>query len=164
MTDRLRHVLAALLGAAALTVGVQTRAVEIPTNADRQTLPAPSRHVILVTIDGFAAFHLADSSIDLPNIRALAASGAAAESSETVFPSVTHPSHTTLVTGVTPRKHGVVDNTVTDRRTGKSFHITSLPRRESVRVPTLFDAVRGAGLRSAARGVEVGASAPLWQP
>jgi predicted AlkP superfamily pyrophosphatase or phosphodiesterase len=109
-----------------------------------------SRHVILVTIDGFAAFHLADKSIELPNIRALAASGAAADSSETVFPSVTHPSHTTLVTGVTPRKHGVVDNNVTERLTGRRFHITNLPRRESVRVPTLFDAVKKAGLRSAA--------------
>jgi predicted AlkP superfamily pyrophosphatase or phosphodiesterase len=114
------------------------------------TQAPPSRHVILITIDGFAAYHLADSSIDLPNIRALAAAGTVTESSETVFPSVTHPSHTTLVTGVTPRKHGVVDNTVTDRRTGKSFHITSLPRKESVRVPTLFDAVREAGLRSSA--------------
>ncbi len=110
------------------------------------TQPA-SRHVILVSIDGFAAFHLTDSSIDLPNIRALAAAGAAAESSETVFPSVTHPSHTTLVTGVTPRRHGVVDNTVTDRRTGKRFHITNLPRRESVKVPTLFDAVRRGRLK-----------------
>src|SRR5262245_53523622 len=107
------------------------------------------RHVVLVSIDGFAAYHLADRSIDLPNIRALSAAGVAAESSETIFPSVTHPSHTTLVTGVTPRRHGVVDNTVTDRRTGKTFHITSLPRRESVRVPTLFDAVHKAGLRSA---------------
>jgi predicted AlkP superfamily pyrophosphatase or phosphodiesterase len=109
-----------------------------------------SRHVILITIDGFAAFHLANAAIDLPNIRALAAAGAAADSSETVFPSVTHPSHTTLVTGVTPRKHGVVDNTVIERRTGKRFHITNIPRRDSVRVPTLFDAVKKAGLRSAA--------------
>jgi predicted AlkP superfamily pyrophosphatase or phosphodiesterase len=108
-----------------------------------------SRHVILITIDGFAAYHLADKSIDLPNIRALATAGAVAESSETVFPSVTHPSHTTLVTGVTPRKHGVVDNNVTERRTGKTFHITNLPHRESVKVPTLFDAVRTAGRQSA---------------
>jgi len=117
--------------------------------------PSPSsaqadRHVVLVSIDGFAAFHLADPSIDLPNIRALAAAGAAATSSETVFPSVTHPSHTTLITGVTPRRHGVVDNTVTDRRTGKRFHITNLPRRESIRVPTLFDAVHASGRRTAA--------------
>jgi hypothetical protein len=58
--------------------------------------------------------------------------------------------HTTLITGVTPRQHGVVNNRVRDRRTGKRFHITNLPRAESVRVPTLFDAVRARGLRSAA--------------
>src|SRR5262245_53633330 len=79
------------------------------------------RHVVLISIAGFAAYHLADPSIDLPNIRTLAKAGVAADSSETVFPSVTHPSHTTLITGVTPRRHGVVDNTVTNRRTGQSF-------------------------------------------
>jgi len=109
-----------------------------------------SRHVILISIDGFAAFHLRNHAIDLPNIRALAEAGTAADSSETVFPSVTHPSHTTLLTGVTPRRHGVVDNTVTNRHTGDRFHITNLPRRQSVRVPTLFDAVKGAGGRTAA--------------
>jgi arylsulfatase A-like enzyme len=112
--------------------------------------PPASDHVILVSIDGFAAFHLQNPALHLPNIRALAAVGAMAESSETVFPSVTHPSHTTLITGVTPRRHGVVDNTVEDRRTGRRFHITNLPRRNSIRVPTLFDAVHAAGRRSAA--------------
>jgi len=110
----------------------------------------PARHVVLISIDGFAAYHLRNTAIDLPNIRALAAAGVAADSSETVFPSVTHPSHTTLITGVTPRLHGVVDNRVVDRRTGERFHITNLPRRESIRVPTLFDAVRAKGLKSAA--------------
>lgn len=105
---------------------------------------------MLVSIDGFAAFHLADATVDLPNIRALAAAGTQAASSESVFPTVTHPSHTTLTTGVTPRRHGVVENTVTDRRTGRRFHITNLPRRESIRVPTLFDVLHGAGLRTAA--------------
>jgi arylsulfatase A-like enzyme len=109
-----------------------------------------SRHVILISIDGFAAFHLQNPALDLPNLRALAAAGVAAESSETVFPSLTHPSHTTLVTGVTPRRHGVVGNTVENHRTGERFHITNLPRRESVRVPTLFDAVHESGRRSAA--------------
>jgi len=108
-------------------------------------VPQDSEHVILISIDGFAAYHLDDPSLDLPNIRALAASGIQADSSETVFPSVTHPSHTTLVTGVMPRKHGVVNNTVTDRRTGQRFHITSLPRQESVLVPTIFDVVKAAG-------------------
>ena len=32
-----------------------------------------ARQVILISIDGFAAFHLDNRAIDLPNIRALAA-------------------------------------------------------------------------------------------
>ena len=110
----------------------------------------PSRHVVLITIDGFAAFHLDNPGIDLPNVRELAAAGARAGSSLTVFPSVTHPAHTTLITGVMPRQHGVVNNRVVDRRTGQRFHITNLPRKTSIRVPTLFDAARKRGLRTAA--------------
>lgn len=108
------------------------------------------RHVVLVSIDGLAAFHLENPALYLPNIRALIASGTRASSSQTVFPSLTHPSHTTLVTGVTPREHGVVANRVLDRRTGRRLHISNLPRHESVRVPTLFDAVRAKGLGTAA--------------
>lgn len=108
-----------------------------------------SRHVVLVTIDGFANFHLKDPALDLPVIRRLAAEGVEAESGETVFPSVTHPSHTTLVTGVTPRKHGVLSNRLVDRTTGEEFHVTNKPRTWMVRVPTLFDAVRAKGLTSA---------------
>jgi predicted AlkP superfamily pyrophosphatase or phosphodiesterase len=126
----------------AIGLGAQDRAGAAQTG-DR-------RHVILVSIDGFAAFHLNDAAVDLPNIRALGAAGAQAASSESVFPTVTHPSHTTLTTGVTPRRHGVVDNTVTDRRTGRRFHITNLPRQESIRVPTLFDVLHRSGLRTAA--------------
>jgi hypothetical protein len=117
--------------------------------ARQQAVPA-GRHIVLVSIDGFAAFHLDDPAIDLPNIRALAAAGTRAASSETVFPSVTHPSHTTLTTGVRPRRHGVVDNRVRDRRTGERLHITNLPRQVSIRAPTLFDAVHGRGWRTAA--------------
>ena len=109
----------------------------------------PPRHAIVISIDGLAAFHLNNTSLDLPNIRALAAAGVQG-SSETVFPSMTHPAHTTLTTGATPRQHGVVNNRVVDRRTGKRFHITNLPRSDSIRVPTLFDAVHRQGRRTAA--------------
>ncbi|MBK5297449.1 MAG: alkaline phosphatase family protein, partial [Vicinamibacteria bacterium] len=50
------------------------------------------RHVVLITIDGFANFHLKNPAIDLPAIRALAKAGVEAQSGETVYPSVTHPS------------------------------------------------------------------------
>ena len=108
------------------------------------------RHVILVTIDGFANFHLKNTALDLPVIRSLAAAGVEAESGETVFPSVTHPSHTTLVTGVTPRRHGVIGNRLTNRMTGERFHVTNLDRTAIVNVPTLFDAAKRANLTTAA--------------
>ena len=107
-------------------------------------------HVVLVSIDGFAAYHLDNMELVLPNIRKLAAEGAQAASSETVFPSVTHPSHTTLITGVAPRIHGVLANRLRNRTTGESFHITNKLRSESIAVPTLFDAAKRKGLTSAA--------------
>ena len=77
--------------------------------------------MVLVSIDGFAAYHLDNMELVLPNIRKLAAEGAQAASSETVFPSVTRPSHTTLITGVAPRIHGVLANRLRNRTTGESF-------------------------------------------
>lgn len=113
-------------------------------------LCAQDRHVVLVCLDGFAARHLDNPAIVLPNLRALAEKGTRAKSSETVYPSVTHPAHTTLITGVTPREHGVLYNTMTNRETGKVFHAATPPRSESILVPTLFDAAKRKGLTTAA--------------
>src|SRR3954454_20291788 len=113
-------------------------------------LAQPAKHVILVTIDGFAAYHLYNQQLQLPNIRELIDQGVWIASSETVFPSVTHPSHTTIVTGVEPRLHGVTDNTMTNRRTGETFFATNKRRKDIVRVPTIFDAAKRANLTTAA--------------
>jgi predicted AlkP superfamily pyrophosphatase or phosphodiesterase len=113
-------------------------------------LAQPAKHVILVSIDGFAAYHLYNQELRLPNIRALIGSGAWVASSETVFPSVTHPSHTTIVTGVEPRLHGVIDNSMMNRRTGERFHPTNKSRKDIVRVPTIFDAAKRKQLTTAA--------------
>ena len=51
----------------------------------------PARHVVLISIDGMAACQLLDDQLEIPNIRELIRTGVWAESSETVFPSVTHP-------------------------------------------------------------------------
>ena len=109
-----------------------------------------AKHVILISIDGFAAYHLYNQELELPNIRRMVAEGVWAASSETVFPSVTHPSHTTIVTGVEPRVHGVLSNGLFNRETGERFHPTNKARTDVVKVPTLFDAAKKKGLSTAA--------------
>jgi len=68
--------------------------------------------VILVSIDGFRADYL-DRGLT-PNIAALAAQGVRAQAMRPAFPSVTFPNHYTLVTGLYPDHHGVVNNTMED--------------------------------------------------
>lgn len=130
-----------------LILGLLACGILAPASTGRP--PAPG-HVVLVSIDGFAAFHLQNDRLLLPNIRDLARSGVQAESSQTVFPSVTHPSHTTMITGVPPRFHGVIGNQMRNRLTGESFHVTNKPRSEAISATTLFDAARRKGLVTAA--------------
>ncbi len=108
------------------------------------------RHVVLITIDGMAAYNLDDDSLVAPNIRELARAGTEAESSETIFPSVTHPSHTTIVTGALPMIHGVLGNSMRDRTTGRKFNVSSAPHAEAVHAPTIFDAAKKKKLTTAA--------------
>jgi predicted AlkP superfamily pyrophosphatase or phosphodiesterase len=68
--------------------------------------------VILVSIDGFRADYL-DRGLT-PNIAALAAGGVRAQSMRPAFPSITFPNHTTLVTGLYPDHHGIVNNQMED--------------------------------------------------
>jgi predicted AlkP superfamily pyrophosphatase or phosphodiesterase len=118
---------------------------EIPVDKDAET-----NHVILISIDGLAAYHLENEHLELPNLRELIEQGVWAEGSQSVFPSVTHPSHATLITGVSPRKHGILDNRMTNRETGDSHHPTTQLRSEAIHTQTLFDASRQAGLTTAA--------------
>lgn len=67
--------------------------------------------VILVSIDGFRPDYLERGAT--PVLKRLAEEGAAG-SLRPSFPSNTFPNHYTLVTGLRPDTHGVVDNTMTD--------------------------------------------------
>src|SRR5688572_32212742 len=80
----------------------------------------PVKHVVLVSIDGLAASYLDDPRAELPTLRMLAKRGAVAKGMITSFPSVTWPSHTSLVTGVQPARHGVIGNSVLNRKLGRA--------------------------------------------
>ncbi|WP_249603058.1 alkaline phosphatase family protein [Zunongwangia pacifica] len=69
-------------------------------------------HVVLISIDGFRPDFYRDSKWPTPNLKMLAENGVSADEVRTIFPSVTYPSHTTLITGVLPEQHGIYYNTI----------------------------------------------------
>ena len=110
-----------------------------------------NRHVVLITIDGLAAYNLSDSRVSMPTLRRLAAEGAVAEGLRVSNPTVTWPNHTTLVTGVHPAKHSVLFNGLLLRRgPGEAVVVDgSRDQQELVAVPTVYDLLHRAGYRTA---------------
>ena len=109
-----------------------------------------SKHVVLVSIDGLAASYLDDPRAELPTLRKLAKSGAVAKGMITSFPSVTWPSHTSLITGVRPERHGVIGNSVWSRKLDRALTYIGDPeltKEQAIRVPTLYDVAHKAGLK-----------------
>ncbi len=123
-------------------------------NRPAEAEPRQDRCVIMVTIDGLANFHIDDPKSDVPVMRKLAAEGARAEGGMiAAFPTVTWPTHTTLATGATPARHGVVGNSYFDRATGKTVPLILdriFNKDQTVQTPTIYDAAHQAGLKTAA--------------
>jgi predicted AlkP superfamily pyrophosphatase or phosphodiesterase len=123
-------------------------AVSFCSAQEKRSAPT-ARHVVLVSVDGLAASYLSDPKAKLPTLRKLAAQGASAKGMLTSFPSVTWPSHTSLVTGVSPAHHGVIGNSVWDAKRNRSLTYIGDPeltKDQAIRVPTLYDAAFSAGL------------------
>ncbi|WP_405609414.1 alkaline phosphatase family protein [Polaribacter sp. Asnod1-A03] len=105
-----------------------------------------SEHVILISIDGFRPNFYQESKWPAPNLKNMAKEGVSANGVRGIFPSVTYPSHTTLITGAFPATHGIYYNSPFEEKgqTGKWYWERSLIQTE-----TLWDAVRKVGKTSA---------------
>jgi predicted AlkP superfamily pyrophosphatase or phosphodiesterase len=117
--------------------------------AQQRDAPA-GNHVVIVTLDGFPASALDDPYLPVPNLRRLAAGGAVASGMRPVNPTVTWPNHTSLVTGVTPEKHGVLFNGTLVRDPGVPPRVEPWrDKNDMVHVPTLYDVVHDRGMKTA---------------
>src|SRR5437667_191250 len=61
----------------------------------------------MLSIDGLRAAAIDDPTLSLPSLRGLIARGARARALRPIFPTVTWPCHTSIVTGVSPARHGL---------------------------------------------------------
>jgi predicted AlkP superfamily pyrophosphatase or phosphodiesterase len=106
--------------------------------------------VVLISIDGLMPSSYTDPALasQTPNLRRLAKDGVWADGVVGVLPTVTYPSHTTLITGVDPSVHGIYDNRIfdpEDRSEGAWYWYA-----RGIKVPTLPMAARARGLRAGA--------------
>lgn len=115
-------------------------------------------HVILVSVDGLRPEFYLDDEWPAPNLQQMRREGAHAEAVTSVFPSVTYPAHTTMITGARPARHGILHNVpfVAEAPTDRWNWFA-----DSLRAPTLWDAVREAGGRTASVGWPVSVGAPV---
>ena len=117
--------------------------------------------VLMISIDGLKPEYITQADahgMKVPYLRTLVRDGAYADGVVGIWPTVTYPSHTTLITGVWPVEHGIYNNLEFDPQqhySGAWNWYAPL-----IRVPTLWKAAHQAGLRTASVGwpVSVGAT------
>ena len=83
--------------------------------------------VLLVSLDGFRWDYLELHPELTPNLRGLVAAGSSAERMTPVSPSKTLASHWSLITGLTPEQHGIMENYFLDPQ-GRRFDARTAQR------------------------------------
>lgn len=93
-------------------------------------------YVILVSFDGFRHDYVA--KYNPPTFKKFIAEGAQAEAIIPSFPSKTFPNHYSLVTGMNPGNHGLVDNSFYDRASNEFY---GMRKKELVVDPQYYGGV-----------------------
>ncbi len=156
-----------LLGAALAALALCTPAAAAPPAG-----PA-SGPLVLIALDGFRWDYCERFPAETPNLRALRREGVTARGLIPVFPSNTFPNHYTLVTGLYPANHGIINNEFFDPEEGRFFRYFQPATARDARwwggEPIWVTAVRQG--RRAAVHFWVGSEAPIggvrptfWKP
>jgi len=112
--------------------------------------PRQAPFLVLVSIDGLkpeAVLEAHSHGLKVPNLRALVADGIYATGVRGVLPTLTYPSHMTLITGASPDRHGIYSNRTFDplRRNDNGWYWYA----EDIHAETLWDAAAAAHLTTA---------------
>ncbi len=110
------------------------------------TLPLSAQSLLVISIDGMRPDYVLkadEHGLKIPHLRRLLKEGAHATGVRGVLPTVTYPSHTTILTGVWPVKHHIYSNVVFDpldlNLAGWMWYA------EDIAVPTLWQAASNSG-------------------
>lgn len=105
-----------------------------------------AKYVVLISVDGFRPDFYKDKSWPAVNMQQMVEKGVWAQGVRGIFPTVTYPSHTTLVTGAMAGKHGICYNTIFEPTGQRGVWNT---QASQIKTETLWEAVTKAGMKSA---------------
>src|SRR5688572_15214037 len=74
-----------------------------------------AKRALVISLDGLDTRYVTDPDkygLKIPTLRRLMSNGVTAKGVYSVYPSVTYPNHTSMVTGTVPARHGILGNTV----------------------------------------------------
>ncbi len=111
-------------------------------------LEEPVHKLVVLSVDGFDWRYLRDRDamhLQIPNMRRLLREGRYANGVVGVWPTITWPSHTSLITGVRPDQHGIEGNRRPKAEGGDYYWTVDL-----LKAPTLWQRAHDSGLKSAA--------------
>lgn len=142
-----------------------TRVLAFAVAASLLPIAAQAAPVLFISIDGLRPGDVLEADergLKIPNLRRFVKEGGSATGVRGVLPTVTYPSHATLLTGVSPSKHGIIGNTTFDamqiNQNGWFWYASAF------RALTLWDAARNAGMTvgNVHWPVSVGAKSVTW--
>ncbi len=106
-----------------------------------------ARRSLIISLDGLDTRYVSEPDkygLKIPTLRKLMANGVTARGVFSVFPSVTYPNHTSLVTGANPSKHGIVGNGIFEppdqKQTGSWYWYA-----RDIKTDTLWQSAKRAG-------------------
>ncbi|WP_053366616.1 alkaline phosphatase family protein [Bacillus sp. FJAT-27245] len=103
-------------------------------------------HLIVLSFDCLSSLDV-PTLLKLPNFKSFINGSSYCTNVETIYPSVTYPCHTSIITGNYPNRHGVVNNTfVQPGQPSPDWYW----HRRTINGTTLYDEAKKAGMKTAA--------------
>jgi predicted AlkP superfamily pyrophosphatase or phosphodiesterase len=145
-----------LLGAGMTTVSLLLQGCSSAPKTVEQITP---KKVFVISIDGLRPEFYKSDAYDTPTLKFLAKMGASAEAAIPIYPSLTYPNHTTLVTGVYADKHGISSNTIfTWDKASTQLWYQDI---KDIKAPLLWDLAHQAGKTTAVMSWPVSVNADV---
>lgn len=108
---------------------------------------ATNQHMVIISLDSLGYRDLNEHRDSLPTLDKLMKTGTWVKSVTGIYPTLTYPSHTTIITGQYPSVHGIVNNTkIQPERRSPDWYWY----QKDVKSTTLYDLARQKGMKTAA--------------